>query len=80
MNRAPTWVRPAANGYRLGQHAVLPLPRDSGCDVIASLPEGGEGEVGGEPDPKGRAEHGVRPLPSCGCDLNRVFLPNLVTR
>ena len=23
---------------QLGQHAVLPLPRDSGCDVIASLP------------------------------------------
>jgi len=29
MNRAPTWVRPAANGYRLGQHVVLSLPRVS---------------------------------------------------
>ena len=38
---------------RLGQHAVLPLPRDSGCDVIASLPKRGEGEVGGEPGPEG---------------------------
>ena len=38
MNRAPTWVRPAANGYRLGQHAVLPLPRDSGRVADASLP------------------------------------------
>ena len=32
---------------------MLPLPRDSGCDVIASLPQGGEGEVGDEPGPEG---------------------------
>ena len=38
---------------QLGQHVVLSLPRDSGCDVIASLPEGGEGEVGDEPGPEG---------------------------
>ena len=36
-------------GRMLGQHAVLTLPGDSGCDVIASLPwsaedEGEEGE------------------------------------
>ena len=24
---------------QLGQHAVLPLPRYGGCDVIASLPD-----------------------------------------
>jgi hypothetical protein len=29
---------------QLGQHAVLPLPRYSGCDVIASLPESAEDE------------------------------------
>ena len=40
MNRAPTWVRPAANG----------------CDVIASLPQGREGEVGDEPGPGGEGE------------------------
>ena len=28
---------------QLGQHAVLPLPRCSGCDVIASLPEAAMG-------------------------------------
>jgi hypothetical protein len=42
----------ASSRYR-GQHVVLSLPRDSGCDVIASLPEGGEGEVGDEPDREG---------------------------
>ena len=26
------------------------------------------------------AEHGVRPLPTWKCDLNRMFLPDLVTR
>jgi len=26
---------------QLGQHVVLSLPRDSGCDVIASLPDEG---------------------------------------
>ena len=35
---------------------VLSLPRDSGCDVIASLPQGGEGEVGDEPGPGGEGE------------------------
>ena len=28
---------------QLGQHAVLTLPRDSGCDVIASLPVAASG-------------------------------------
>ena len=50
MNRAPTWVRPAANRYSYVVTRSRPYPlkvvavsgwerqRDSGCDVIASLP------------------------------------------
>ena len=34
MNRAPTSVRPAANGIQLGQHAVPTLPIDSALDVF----------------------------------------------
>jgi hypothetical protein len=43
------WKRLAVSGWeiqkmqkmqiQLGQHAVLPLPRYGGCDVIASLPD-----------------------------------------
>jgi len=35
MNRAPTWVRPAANGYRLEQHVVLSLPARRSREVLA---------------------------------------------
>ena len=39
MNRAPTCVRPAANGIQLGQHAVLPLPNPKFWSLIVVFTE-----------------------------------------